>query len=201
MSTAPVKFPLRATMAGFRRFSVSEYHKLIELGILTENDQLELLDGYLVEKMPHNPIHDGTLQKVNRQLLRLLPTGWEARVQMAITLSTSEPEPDIAVVRESSDSYITRHPTPPDFGIVFEVSNTTLDSDRDDKIPLYARDGIPVYWIVNLVDLQIEVYENPSGAVPSPTYGTRHTYKPGNVVPVSLGGAVIGSLPVVDLLP
>ena len=73
-------------MAGFRRFSVKEYHKMIELGILTENDHLELLDGYLVEKMPHDPIHDGTLQKVNRRLLRMLPAGWEARVQMAITL-------------------------------------------------------------------------------------------------------------------
>lgn len=188
-------------MAGFHRFTVPEYHKLIELGILTENDHLELLDGYLVEKMPHNPIHDGTLQKVNRRLLRVLPGGWEARVQMAATLSASEPEPDVAVVRESPDGYTTRHPNATDFGVVIEVSNTSLDSDRDDKIPLYARDGIPVYWIVNLVDMQVEVYENPSGAVPSPTYGTRHTYKAGDSVPVSLGGTVIGSIPAADLLP
>jgi Uma2 family endonuclease len=201
MPTAPVKFPLRATMAGFHRFTVPEYHKLIELGILTENDHLELLDGYLVEKMPHNPIHDGTLQKVNRRLLRVLPSGWEPRIQMAVTLSASEPEPDVAVVRESTDSYTTRHPNATDFGIVVEVSNTSLDSDRDDKIPLYARDDIPVYWIVNLVDMQIEVYENPSGPVPSPTYGTRHTYKSGDAVPVLLGGTVVGSMPVADLLP
>jgi Uma2 family endonuclease len=188
-------------MAGFRRFTVAEYHKLIEIGVLTENDHLELLDGYLVEKMPHNPVHDGTLQKVNRRLLALLPTGWEARVQMAITLSASEPEPDVAVVRESPDAYTLRHPGPSDFGIVVEVSNTTLDSDRDDKIPLYARDSLPVYWIVNLIDRQIEVHEQPSGAASSPSYGTRNTYKLGDTVPVSLAGTVVGSIPVVDLLP
>jgi Uma2 family endonuclease len=188
-------------MAGFRRFTVAEYHKLIEIGVLTENDRLELLDGYLVEKMPHNPVHDGTLQKVNRRLLALLPAGWEARVQMAITLSTSEPEPDVAVVRESPDGYTTRHPGPSDFGIVIEVSNTTLDSDRDDKIPLYARDGIPVYWIVNLIDRQVEVYEQPSGASPSPTYGSLRTYKPGDAVPVVLAGTTVGSVAVADLLP
>jgi Uma2 family endonuclease len=187
-------------MAGFRRFTVAEYHKLIEIGVLTENDRLELLDGYLVEKMPHNPVHDGTLQKVNRGLLALLPAGWEARIQLAITLSTSEPEPDVAVVRESPDAYTTRHPGPADFGIVVEVSNTTLDSDRDDKIPLYARDGIPVYWIVNLIDRQVEVHEQPSGPSPSPTYGSLRTYKPGDAVPVALAETTVGSIAVADLL-
>ncbi|MBN9119294.1 MAG: Uma2 family endonuclease [Planctomycetes bacterium] len=201
MLPAQVKLPLRATTAGFRRFTVPEYHKLIELGILTENDSLELLDGYLVEKMPHNPVHDGTLQKVNRRLLRVLPTGWEARVQMTVTLSASEPEPDLAVVRELPDGYTTRHPGAADLGLVVEVSNTTLDSDRDDKIPIYARDGLPVYWIVNLVDRQIEVYQQPSGASPSPTYGTRNTYRPGDAVPLVLGGADLGTIPVTDLLP
>ncbi len=201
MPPTPVKLPLRATMAGFRRFTVAEYHKLIEVGVLTENDDLELLDGYLVEKMPHNPIQDGTLQKVNRRLLSLLPAGWEARIQMAVTLSRSEPEPDLAVVRESPDGYTTCHPGPADIGLVVEVSNTTLDSDRDDKIPLYARDGIAVYWIVNLIDRQVEVYEQASGASPSPTYGTRRTYKPGDAIPVALGGVSLGTLPVDDLLP
>jgi Uma2 family endonuclease len=188
-------------MAGFHRFTVDEYHKLIEVGILTENDRLELIDGYLVEKMPHDPIHDGTLQKVNRRLLRLLPSGWEARVQMAVTLSRSEPEPDLAIVRESPDSYMSNHPGGSDFGLVIEVSNTSLDSDRDDKIPMYARDGIPVYWIVNLVDRQVEVYEQPTGASPSPTYGSQKIYKSGDSILVVLGGVNAGALAVVDLLP
>jgi Uma2 family endonuclease len=188
-------------MAGFRRFSVSEYHKLIELGILTENDHLELLDGYLVEKMPHDPIHDGTIQLVEDAIRRILPSNWCVRVQSAVTLSGSEPEPDLGVARGDKRTYLGRHPNATDFGIVVEVSNTTLDSDRGDKIPLYARDGIPVYWIVNLVDMQVEVYENPSGAVPSPTYGSSRTYRAGDSVPVSLGGTVVGSIPAAELLP
>lgn len=201
MPVAPHKFPVRATMAGFRRFTVAEYHKLIDIGVLTESDNLELLDGYLVEKMPHNPIHDGTLQKVNRRLLKVLPAGWEPRVQMAITLSRSEPEPDVAVVREASDGYMSRYPTPTDIGLLVEVSNTTLDSDRDDKIPIYARDGVPVYWIVNLVDRQVEVYEQPSGATANPGYGVRRVLTVGDAVPLVLGGLAVGTIPVAELLP
>ena len=188
-------------MAGFRRFTVPEYHKLIELGILTENDHLELLDGYLVEKTPHDPIHDGTIQLVEDAVRRVIPSGWCIRVQSSHTLSGSEPEPDVSVARGDKRTYLGQHPGGANIGLVIEVSNTSLDSDRGDKIPLYARDSLPVCWIVNLVDMQIEVYENPSGAVGSPTYGTRHTYKAGDAVPVSLGGVIIASIPVADLLP
>jgi Uma2 family endonuclease len=201
MPPAQVKLPLRATMAGFRRFTVAEYHRLIELGILTENDHLELLDGYLVEKMPHDPIHDGTIQLVEDALRALLPSGWCVRVQSSLTLSKSEPEPDLVVARGDKRTYLGRHPGASDVGLVVEVSNTSLDSDRDDKIPLYARDGIPVYWIVNLVARQVEVYEQPSGNSPSPSYGSHHTFRSGDSVPVVLGGTSVGSIPVADLLP
>src|SRR5690349_1043686 len=109
--------PFKGPIAGFHQFTVAEYHRLIELGILGENDRVELLEGYLVEKLPHDLIHDGTLQWLNRRLLRLLPAGWEVRVQMPVTLSDSEPEPDGAVVREDAGEYRKRHPNPADFGI------------------------------------------------------------------------------------
>jgi Uma2 family endonuclease len=201
MPPAPVKLPLRATMAGFRRFSVAEYHKLIEVGVLTENDDLELLDGYLVEKMPHDPVHDGTIQLAEAAVRALLPAGWCLRIQSALTLTGSEPEPDVAVARGDKRSYIGRHPGAADVGLIIEVSNTTLNSDRDDKIPIYARDGLPVYWIVNLIDRQVEVHEQPSGATTSPSYGTRRTYKPGDLIPLVLGGVNAGTIPVADLLP
>jgi Uma2 family endonuclease len=193
--------PFRAPIAGFRRFTVPEYHKLIEIGMLTEDDRVELLEGYLVEKMPHDPIHDGTLQKINRRLLRAIPNGWDLRIQMVATLGQSEPEPDGALVRDDSSGYMTRHPGPADFGIVIEVSNTTLDSDRTDKLAIYARARLPVYWIVNLIDMQIEVYEQPSGPTVSPDYATRNTYKPGDAVPLVLDGNAVGTIPVSDLLP
>jgi Uma2 family endonuclease len=193
--------PFRAPIAGFRRFTVPEYHKLIEIGMLTEDDRVELLEGYLVEKTPHDPIHDGTLQKINRRLLRAIPNGWDLRIQMVATLGQSEPEPDGALVRDDPSGYMTRHPGPADFGIAIEVSNTTLDSDRTDKLAIYSRAKLPVYWIVNLIDMQIEVYEQPSGPTVSPDYATRRTYKPGDAVPLVLDGNVVGTIQASDLLP
>ncbi|MCS6864381.1 MAG: Uma2 family endonuclease [Gemmataceae bacterium] len=195
------RLPLRATLAGFRRFSVAEYHKLIEHGILTENDHLELLDGYLVEKMPHDPIHDGTIQLVEDALRTVLPSGWCLRIQSSLTLSRSEPEPDLVIARGDKRTYLHRHPVATDIALIVEVSNTSLESDRDDKLPIYAAENIPVYWIVNLIDYQIEVYEQPSGPSLSPIYGTHRTYKRGDLVPLQLPGTAPATVPVNDLLP
>jgi Uma2 family endonuclease len=188
-------------MAGIYRFSVDEYHKMIEVGVLTENDNLELLDGYLVGKMSRYPPRDGTIQLVDDALSALLSAGWCVRVQSAVTLSTSEPEPDVAVVRGNKRTFLARHPAANEVGLVVEVSDSSLDSDRDDKLPIYARDRLPVYWIVNLVDRQIEVYEQPSGPAATPGYAKTTVFKPGDSVPVVLGGVSLGVIPVVDLLP
>src|ERR671939_923995 len=114
MTPQATNLPLLGTMAGFRRFTVDEYHRLTELGILTEDDNLELIEGYLVLKMPRNPPHDGTIHRVLKRLVKLLPPGWDVRVQSAVTLVDSEPEPDLAVVREDPCGYLTRHPTAAD---------------------------------------------------------------------------------------
>jgi Uma2 family endonuclease len=188
-------------MAGFRRFSVAEYHKLIKLGILTEDDNLELLEGYLVHKMSRNPPHDGTLQILTKRLLRLLPPGWDLRGQCAVTLPESEPEPDVAIVRGDERTYVARHPGPPDIGLIAEVADSTLDADRIDKCRIYGRAGIVCYWIVNLVDRQIEVYTAPTGPTPSPGYGQRTDYRVGDQVPLVLDGTTAAMLAVRDLLP
>lgn len=98
---------------------------------------------------------------------------------------------------------MTRHPGPGDFGIVIEVSNTSLDSDREDKLPIYARAGLQVYWIVNVVDLQIEVYEQPCGPGSNPGYATNRVYKPGDAVPLVLvlDGNAVATIPVSEMLP
>src|SRR5437764_401685 len=173
-------------MAGFRRFSVPEYHRLIELGILTENDNLELLEGYLVHKMSRNPPHDASLQKGMKKWLRLLPPGWDLRVQSAVTLTESEPEPDFAVVRGDETAYLTRHPNAADIGLVVEASDSILPGDRDDKGRIYARAGIPCYWIVNINDRQIEVYAAPSGAVADPKFGQWADYRAGDSISLAL---------------
>jgi len=198
--TQATHLPYQGQMAGFRRFSVAEYHRLIELGMLTEDDNIELLEGYLVHKMSRNPPHDAAIQKGMKRWLRVLPAGWDLRVQSAITLTDSEPEPDFAIVRGDENDYLARHPTAADIGLVVEVSDSTLPGDRDDKGRIYARAGIPCFWIVNLVDGQIEVYTSPSGPVPDPKFAQRVDYRPGDSVSLALGGAIL-HVAVQDLLP
>jgi hypothetical protein len=201
MTAATIYLPLQGQMAGFRRFSVAEYHKLIEIGILTEDDNLELLDGYLVHKMSRNPPHDAAIQKIQKRLFRVLPPDWDLRIQSAITLSHSEPEPDLAMVRGDETRYLARHPGPADIGLVIEVADSTLDGDRIDKGRIYAEAGIACYWIVNLVDRQIEVYTLPSGATASPTFAQRQDYPLGADLTLLLDAAAVASIPVRELLP
>jgi Uma2 family endonuclease len=201
MIVQAIQIPWQGTMAGLRRFSVAEYHKLIEIGILTEDDNLELLEGYLVHKMSRNPPHDAAIQKIVKKLFRLLPPDWDLRVQSAITLSTSEPEPDLAIVRGDENNYVAHHPGPADIGLVIEVADATLTGDRVDKGRIYAQAGIPCYWIVNLVDRQVEVYTSPSGATTTPTYAQRQDFHAADDVALTLDAAVVANISVADLLP
>jgi Uma2 family endonuclease len=182
------------------RFSVAEYHRLTEIGILTEDDNLELIKGYLVHKMARNPLHDGTMHQVFDVLNSNLPAGWDVRIGCAVTLADSVPEPDLAVVREDAAGYMTRHPGPADVGLVVEVSDSTLAGDRADKGRIYARAGIPYYWIINLPDGQVEVYEGPSGPAAVPAYARRQDHRPGDTLPFILDGALIAALTVQGLM-
>jgi Uma2 family endonuclease len=184
-----------------RRFSVEEYHQMIEAGILDENDNVELIEGHVVNKMSRNPPHDSAIRILSRRLDRLLPPGWDYRGQSAITLSDSEPEPDLAVVRGDERTYGTRHPGAADVGLVVEVSDSTLAWDRSEKARIYARAGIETYWIVNLVDRRLEVHTGPSGPTASPCYARRDDIPIGSSVPLVLDGVVIAALAVSDLLP
>jgi Uma2 family endonuclease len=188
-------------MAGFRRFTVPEYHRLIELGILTEDDNLELLEGYLVHKMTRNPPHDAALQMGAKTWHRLLPASWDLRVQSAITLGDSEPEPDFAIVRGDARAYLSRHPAPGDIALVVEVSDSTLPGDRDDKGRIYARAGITLYWIVNVNDWHVEVYTSPSGPTSDPKYGQRVDHHSGESITLQLGSIQVVQVAVQDLLP
>jgi Uma2 family endonuclease len=201
VTTRAAHLPYQGTMAGFRRFSVTEYHRLIEMGILTEDDNLELLEGYLVHKMTRNPLHDAAIQKGSRMWFRVLPPGWDLRVQSALTLTDSEPEPDFAIVCGDEKAYVSHHPTPADIGLVVEVSDSSLPGDRDDKRRIYARAGIACYWIVNLNDQPVEVYTEPSTPGPDPKYAHRDDQRAGDSIPLLLGGTTVIQVVVQDLLP
>jgi Uma2 family endonuclease len=197
-TAAPVTYGLDASSA---RFSVARYQRMIETGILTAEDKVELLENYVVLKMPRNLPHDSTLQRMLRPILRPLPPGWDLRIQSAIVLADSQPEPDFALVRGSAVDYENRHPLATHVGLLIEVADSSLLRDQRDKTRVYARAGIPCYWIVNLVDRRIEVYTQPSGPTPVPAYGSFQTYQPGDDIPLLLDGHTVGTIPATDLLP
>jgi hypothetical protein len=172
---------------------------MIETGILTENDRVELLEGWIVPKMPHNPPRDGTVWLVQTALLAKLPPEWILRIQSAITTPDSEPEPDLAVARGPGLRYFTVHPQPRDIALVVEVSDTTLLQDRDEKGRLYARVHLPIYWIVNLPDSRVEVYTQPK-AGKKPSYRKCKNYSGSQEVPIVLDGVKIGEIPAWELL-
>ena len=183
------------------RFSVAQYQKMIEAGILTIADKVELLENYVVLKMTRNAPHDGTIDLVNAALSPVVPRGWLFRSQQAVVLKDCQPEPDFAVVRGSPRSYLTRQPQAADCTLVIEVADSSILRDQRDKTCTYARAGIPTYWIVNLVDNRVEVYTLPSGPTASPAYGALQTLVPGDGVPIVLDGVTVATVPVVDLLP
>jgi Uma2 family endonuclease len=187
--------------ASTARFSVARYQKMIEVGILTSEDKVELLENYVVLKMPRNPPHDGTIQLISETLAPAVPQGWRLRVQLTVVLTDSQPEPDFTIVRGNARTYMARHPNPADVGLLIEVADSPLLRDQRDKARIYARGGIPCYWIVNLVDQRIEVYSQPSGPTPVPAYGSFQTYQPGDALPLVLDGTTIATVLVAELLP
>jgi Uma2 family endonuclease len=201
MSTAvaqPVTYGLDASIA---RFTVARYQRMIETGILDANDKVELLEGYVVLKMPRNPTHGGTIDIAGATLRPLLPAGWFLRGQQAVALSDSQPEPDFAVVRGNPRTYLSRHPGPSDIGLVIEIADSSLVRDTADKARIYARAGVVCYWIINLVDRQVDLFASPSGPTAAPAYASVRTYRPGDLIPLTLDGTPVGPVPAGDLLP
>jgi Uma2 family endonuclease len=187
-------------MAFIRRFTVGEYHRLIEQGFFADDEQFELLDGYLVRKMSRNPPHDSAVTRLTNRFYRCLPAGWVLRVQLGITLADSEPEPDLVLARGDESTFDRRHPSAADIGLLVEVSDTSLDRDLMEKAGIYAGAAIPVYWVVNIPDRRIEVFTDPTGPCDAPKYQTRTEYPVGTAVPVVLDRVTIGSIVVAEVI-
>lgn len=183
------------------RLRVDQYHTMIRSGILTEDDPVELLEGWLVPKMPKNPHHRIATRRTRQALERIVPASWYVDTQEPITTADSEPEPDVVIVRGDTRQYFDRHPGPQDVALVVEVADATLERDRTLKKRLYALAGIPVYWIVNLIEGQIEVYTNPLGPAEEPDYRQRQDYRPPDAVPLIIEDMEVGRLAVQELLP
>lgn len=183
------------------RLNVEEYHQIISAGILTEDDPIELLEGWSIEKGPQNPRHRAATKLTRNALEAIVPQGWYVDSGEPITLSDSEPEPDVIIVRGETRDYLDRHPGTADLGLVVEIADATLERDRSLKKRLYARAGIPVYWIVNLPQQQLEVYTQPNNSTETPTYDGSEIYSLGDKVTVAFAAQTIGSIAVDDLFP
>ena len=179
------------------RFTAEQYHQLIDAGILDEDAQVELLEGWIVPKMTKNPPHDSALRNLMYLLQKLITSEWDIHSQSVLALGPSEPEPDLLIVRHDPNNYADRHPTPQDAGLVVEVAERSLSRDRSKKQKIYASAGIPEYWIVNLIDQAIEVYTEPT----SSGFARRVNYSAEETVLLTLDGKRIGAIGVNDVLP
>jgi Uma2 family endonuclease len=180
------------------RFTVEQYEKMTEQGIFTERDKVELIDGLVLSQMTKNRPHVVATQLVREALSRLMPAGWHLGKEDPIRIpGRSEPEPDVTVIRGEPRDYLDKAPDASDIALLVEVAETSLDFDATDKLRVYASAGIPVYWIVNLVNRRLEVYCEPD----SDGYRSRQELALDQHVSVVIAGATVGRIAVADLLP
>ncbi len=145
-----------------RPLTVSEYHRMGEAGILTEDDRVELIEGQIIAMAPIGSDHSGTVNGLARALILAIGDRGVVAVQNPIRLDDfNEPQPDFSVLRPREDDYRRSIPRPEDVLLVIEIANSSLRYDRRVKLPLYARHGIPEVWIVDLAGRQVEVFRRP----------------------------------------
>ena len=147
---------------GKRRFTADEYQRMGEAGIFSEEDRIELIDGEILTMSPIGAPHAGAVNRAARALAQASGSRAIVAVQNPIRLNAfSEPQPDLVLLRPRHDFYSSSHPRPTDILLVIEIADATLRYDRDLKAPLYARNGIVEYWLVDLVGDVVTCYSRP----------------------------------------
>lgn len=157
---------MQSAQAEIRRhlLTVDDYHKMGEAGILGEDDRVELVERELIDMAPIGSEHAGQVIQLNALLSVLLAGRALLSPQNPVRLGEySEPQPDIMILRLRGDFYRTAHPQPEDVLLLIEVADATIHYDRNMKIPLYARHGIPEVWLIDLQKKNVEIYRQPSG--------------------------------------
>jgi Uma2 family endonuclease len=145
-----------------RAFTVHEYYLMAKAGILTEDDRVELLDGEIIQMTPIGSRHAYCVDRLTQLLVEGLARRAVVRVQSPVRLSEhSEPQPDVALLR-ADRSYAAAHPGPQDVLLLIEVADTSVETDRQVKVPMYARAGIPETWVIDLTANQVEVSRQPT---------------------------------------
>ena len=174
---------------------------MVRRGIISEDDPVEFLDGLLVAKMTISPPHRRATHRVQTALRAVLPRSHYVGSPSPVTLLTSEPEPNVVVVCGTDDDYCDRHPGPADVPLVVEVSDSTLRRDQGFEKAIYAKAGIAVYWIVNLIDRRIEVYSEPFAVGDAADYRVRQDVAEADHVSLVINGQEVAKIAARDLLP
>ncbi len=197
-TTQPIALLPLPSPADVYRISVDLYERMVDSGSIGEDEPIELLNGVLVRKMPKNPEHTLATELGRRAIQAAIPSGWHVRGEAPVRIPNyDEPEPDLAVVRGDVDEYSTRHPGPGEIALLVEVADSSLARDRGEKRDIYARAGIAFYWIVNLVDRQLEVYANPVGGV----YPAHMVLDEPESLKLFVDGQTHGPIPVATMFP
>ncbi len=171
---------------------------MVASGVFTRFDRFQLIRGLLVAKITQNAPHSTADLLCGEVHERIVPSGWHVRPAKPIRIpsQTSKPEPDRSVARGEIRDYSRRDPEPSDVALVVEVADSRLREARD-LIGIYGGGGIPVYWIVNLIDRQVEVHTDPIQG----GYRSRTDFEPGQSIPVMIEGRQFGPVHVSDILP
>ena len=180
MTTPVAAAPPAALAPTRRRFTVAEYYAMADAGILSENDRVELLNGDIIVMPPIGNWHaSGVAQVIALFPSTILEGKAILQIQNPVRLdSGNEPQPDAMLLRWRDDFYSSGHPSPDDVLLLIEVSDTTVDYDRNEKLPLYVQAGIPEVWVVNRPAGRIEAYTDPSGN----EYTTVRHFGPGETI-------------------
>jgi Uma2 family endonuclease len=179
------------------RMTLERYEEMVESGAFTEHDRVHLINGFLVAKMTQGDPHCVSDDLCRNAITGVLPRGWFVRSDKPVRLPPDgKPEPGHAVARGEIRDYTDHSPGPADIALIVEVALSSVAEDRI-QANVYAAAGIPVYWIVNLVERQIEVYSGPSTA----GYSSRVDFLEGQNVPVVIAGQAVGQIVVADVLP
>lgn len=145
-----------------RLFTVVEYARMLTAGILSEDDRVELIDGEVRVMSPIGPLHAAMVDRLNRLIVLLCANSTIVRVQSAIQLNDyTEPQPDIAVLQPRDDFYAQAHPLAVAVLLVIEVADTSINYDREEKLPRYAMSGIPEAWLIDVHQQVVEQYTQP----------------------------------------
>ena len=173
-----------------RHFSVTEYKRMAETGILSEDDRVELIEGEIVETSPIGSRHAACVRRLDALFNRMLGETAQVSAQNPILIDDySQPEPDVALLKPRPDYYSEEHPAARDVLLVVEVADTSVEYDRQVKAPLYARAGVGEMWLVNLQEDAVEVYTRPENGA----YRDRKQFKRGDSISLTvIPGLTVG---------